>query len=32
MIGIGTALISLNVVMYFGIPTLIAINRKNIRK
>ncbi len=32
MIGIGTALISLNVVMYFGIPTLIAINRKKIRK
>lgn len=32
MIGIGTALISLNVVMYFGIPTLIAIKRKKIRK
>ena len=32
MIGIGTAIISLNVVMYFGIPTLIAINRKKIRK
>lgn len=32
MIGIGTALISLNIVMYFGIPTLIAIKRKKIRK
>jgi len=32
MIGIGTALISLNVAMYFGIPTLIAIKRKKIRK
>jgi len=32
MVGIGTALISLNVVMYFGIPTLIAIKRKKIRK
>ncbi len=32
MIGIGTALISLNVVIYFGIPTLIAIKRKKIRK
>jgi hypothetical protein len=32
MIGIGTALISLNVVMYFGIPTLIAIKRKKIGK
>ncbi len=32
MIGIGTAIISLNVVMYFGIPTLIAIKRKKIRK
>ncbi len=32
MIGIGTALISLNVVMYFGIPTLITIKRKKIRK
>lgn len=32
MIGIGTALISLNIVMYFGIPTLITIKRKKIRK
>ena len=32
MIGIGMALISLNIVMYFGIPTLIAIKRKKIRK
>jgi hypothetical protein len=32
MIGIGTALISLNVAMYFGIPTLITIKRKKIRK
>ena len=32
MIGIGTALISLNAAMYFGIPTLIAIKRKKIRK
>lgn len=32
MIGIGTVLISLNAIMYFGIPTLITIKRKKIRK